>query len=342
MSAPPAEPVQPVAVLAQMLRDLAAMHADQAAANRRHLEALHQQTERQTRVLEQLLSRPGGSPGSSSSSSISGLSLQRMTAEDDPQSFLDMFQATAVACGWPQAEWAVRLLPLLTGEAQTAAISLPAAARRNFADVRKAVLDRTGLSPEDHRRRFRGARLGAGDRSFVFAQQVKDAATRWLLPGETAEESRLLEKIVVEQFIEGLPGETSNWVRYHRPADLRAAVTLAEDHLAVQSGGQGRAPPGMRPTPAPRRKTLAALTSAPRSLTPPVPVPRTNLSFASLPHQAPAAADAVSKRQDRSAGGVGSLATSDGSVRSWRSARWFGLPARQHPLPVREGHTAFR
>ncbi|KAM8910407.1 uncharacterized protein AB9W97_006807 [Spinachia spinachia] len=27
------------------------------------------------------------------------------------------------------------------------------------------------------------------------------------------------------------------WVRYHRPATLEAAVTLAEDHLAVHPGG---------------------------------------------------------------------------------------------------------
>ncbi|XP_051810353.1 zinc finger and SCAN domain-containing protein 29-like [Acanthochromis polyacanthus] len=296
MSSPPAEPVQPAAALVQLLQGLTAMCAEQAALHRLHCDAFRQRVERQSRVLERLLSRAGGR-SASPSSSVSRLTLQKMMVADDPQSFLDMFQATAAACGWPQAEWAVRLLPLLTGEAQTAAVSLPAAARRNFADVRKAVLDRTGLSPEDHRRRFRGARLGTGERPFVFAQQVKDAATRWLLPGETAGEIRLVEKMVVEQFIKGLPGETSNWVRCHRPADLGAAVMLAEDHLAVQSGGQGRAPPVTRPTPAPRRKTLAPPTMASRFPTPPAPAPRTNLSFASPPHQAPAAADAASNPQ---------------------------------------------
>ncbi|KAK0131325.1 hypothetical protein N1851_033974 [Merluccius polli] len=42
----------------------------------------------------------------------------------------------------------------------------------------------------------------------------------------------MLEKIVLEQFVEGLPAATSDWVLCHRPADLAGAITLAEDHLA--------------------------------------------------------------------------------------------------------------
>ncbi|KAK0143114.1 hypothetical protein N1851_018759 [Merluccius polli] len=66
----------------------------------------------------------------------------------------------------------------------------------------------------------------------------------------------ILEKIVLEQFVEGLPAATSDWVLCHRLADLAGAITLAEDHLAVLSRGrahEGRpASPG-GPTPALRR-----------------------------------------------------------------------------------------
>ncbi|KAK0147942.1 hypothetical protein N1851_012402 [Merluccius polli] len=75
-------------------------------------------------------------------------------------------------------------------------------------------------------------------------------------PGGSAGEGRILEKIVLEQFVEGLPAATSDWVLCHRPADLAGAITLTEDHLAVLSRGrahEGRpASPG-GPTPAPRR-----------------------------------------------------------------------------------------
>ncbi|XP_061913606.1 uncharacterized protein LOC133656778 [Entelurus aequoreus] len=117
------------------------------------------------------------------------------------------------------------------GEAHRAALSLPAASRMRFTDLRRAVLDRTGCTVEDYRRRLRSMRLGKEDRPFTFGQRLRDAATRWLQPGEG--DGRLLDQIIREQFLEAIPTKTANWVRYHRPRDLAAAVTLAEDHLAV-------------------------------------------------------------------------------------------------------------
>ncbi|XP_061881942.1 potassium voltage-gated channel subfamily KQT member 5-like [Entelurus aequoreus] len=77
-----------------------------------------------------------------------------MGKEEDPHAFIAIFMATAEAYAWPKKEWGVRLLPLLAGEAQRAALSLPAASRVHFPDLRRAVLDRTGCTAEDHQRRF--------------------------------------------------------------------------------------------------------------------------------------------------------------------------------------------
>ncbi|XP_061918510.1 uncharacterized protein LOC133659789 [Entelurus aequoreus] len=75
-------------------------------------------------------------------------------------------------------------------------------------------------------------RLKPEDRPFVLGQQLRDAATRWLQPGEA--DIQVMDQLVLEQFLEAIPARTSAWVRYHRPRDLAAAVTLVEDHLAVQ------------------------------------------------------------------------------------------------------------
>ncbi len=47
--------------------------------------------------------------------------VQKMGPQDDPEAFLDLLKKTAAACGWPQTDWPVRLIPLLTREAQLAA-----------------------------------------------------------------------------------------------------------------------------------------------------------------------------------------------------------------------------
>ena len=260
----------PLGALAQALTQMTAVQQEQAALNRQHLSQLQIQVEWQTQQLRQLTAEAAPRQAAP----LAGIEVPRMTPDDDPQSYLDAFEATAAACEWPRAEWAIRLLPLLSGEAQTAALALPAGSRAQYRDVRRAVLDRTGHSREDHRRRFRSARLGPEDRPFSFSLQLRDAAARWLQPGETAGETRMLDQVVLEQFVEALPPRTNHWVRYHRPADLAAAVALAEDHLAVHP--RTRSPEESprvadRPTPAPRRRLGAPSVTGPAPVPPPRP-----------------------------------------------------------------------
>ncbi|XP_059195913.1 neurotrophin receptor-interacting factor homolog [Centropristis striata] len=340
------EPQQPVTTLAQMLAEVAAMSRDQAALNRQQLTTLQFQAERQVELLEVMVRRAGTA---SSAPSLAGITLHKMAAHDDPQTFLEMFEATATVCNWPEEEWAVQLLPLLSGDAQTAALGLPGPSRGQYGGIKRAILDRLGFSAEDRRRKFRAAKLGPADRPFVIAQQLKDAATRWLQPGDSAGEERLLEKVVLEQFMEGLPAATSDWVCCHHPADLAAAITLAEDHLAVLSWGrahEGRPASPVGPIPAPRRRPGRA-PSPPHQLDPLLALALIPPLFSVLPRLQPLRAllsthRGFLRRQGRSAGGVDNPDTSVESVHSWRSVKWSGLSALQHPPPVQEGRTAFR
>jgi len=92
--------------LEQMLAGITAMLREQAETNRQFLGALHDQAERQTFALEQIAAQ-------SAAALPAAVVLQRMTATDDAQSFLDFFKVTAGACAWMAVEWAVRLLPPL-------------------------------------------------------------------------------------------------------------------------------------------------------------------------------------------------------------------------------------
>ena len=138
---------QPVTALGEMFGEINAMHLEQAVLNRQQLEAVCTQTEAQTQLLQELLAWSGAGAPSPPPHALLGVVLHKLTAEDDPQSFLDMFEATAVVCGWLAAEWAVRLLPLLSGEAQTAALSLLASARGSFQALRKAQFWRPAREP---------------------------------------------------------------------------------------------------------------------------------------------------------------------------------------------------
>ncbi|XDV46982.1 hypothetical protein PO909_016758 [Leuciscus waleckii] len=49
------------------------------------------------------------------------LPLNKMGPQDDPEAFIDLFERSAEDRGWPTQDWPMRLIPLLSGEAQVAA-----------------------------------------------------------------------------------------------------------------------------------------------------------------------------------------------------------------------------
>ena len=126
-------------------------------------------------------------------------------------------------------------LPLLSGEAQQAVHSLPSSARANFSNVRKAMLDRTGYSPEEQRRRFRKLVMAAGDRLFAYVQRLTDLARRWLLP-EIRSAASIVEQVVLEWFLVGLPIAKASTAKVSPSFGARCL-----------SPGPGRVPPGISP-----------------------------------------------------------------------------------------------
>ncbi|XP_069381335.1 uncharacterized protein [Paralichthys olivaceus] len=121
---------------------------------------------------------------------------------------------------------------------------------------------RLGCTPEGHRRRFRGLTFEEAGRPFSYAQQLLDAAGRWLQPGHNSAED-VVGQVVLEQFIAGLPTSTANWVQCHCPGDIQQAIILAEDHLSLPRRSQKeearqQSIPAGRPIPAQRKRVPPA------------------------------------------------------------------------------------
>ncbi len=197
------------------------------------------------------------------------------------KSLAGLYQAQHQACGWARTQWPVRLIPLLTGEVQLAAQQLPVANVLAYEDPKRAILQRIGRNPEQHRQRFRSVELGDCGRPFVMAQQLRDACRKWLM-AEPRDVEGVIDLVVLEQFVARLPRRTAEWVQCHRPTSLAQGIQLAEDHLAACPGvGEPRpnlslslslsSPPSLpspslsRPIPAPRSRMPVAPRAPPRS-----------------------------------------------------------------------------
>ncbi|XP_056589492.1 uncharacterized protein LOC130409502 [Triplophysa dalaica] len=210
--------------------------------------------------------------GASPSTLFGTVPLHKMGTQDEPEAFLDLFERSAELSGWPPDAWASRLIPLLSGEAQMAAQQLPVANLLVYADLKKAILQRVGRSPEQHRQRFRSLEFGERSQPFAFAHQLRDACRRWLMAGATTVDT-IVDLVTLEQFVARLPKKTAQWVQCHRPTTLAQAIQLAEDQLV--------ACPGVGTTPT----SLSLSPSRSTTVTRPVPLPRSRGGF--YPRPAP-------------------------------------------------------
>ncbi|XP_051970081.1 neurotrophin receptor-interacting factor homolog [Xyrauchen texanus] len=228
--------------LAEVLQSLATLHQSHQQSllelrqdqDRLFFEIMRAQAEDRL-AIQSLLSQEAASDTAATPDTCATLpppALQKMGPADDPEAFLDLFERTAEIWGWPRNQWAARLVPLLSGEAQLAAKQLPATSLLAYTDLRRAILQRVGRSPEESRQLFRALKLDKSDCPFAFAQRLRDACRRWLLAGDRNVEEHV-DRVVLEQFVQRLARRTAEWVQCHRPASLEEAIRLAEDHMAA-------------------------------------------------------------------------------------------------------------
>ncbi|XP_054832513.1 zinc finger protein with KRAB and SCAN domains 7-like [Eublepharis macularius] len=152
---------------------------------------------------------------------------------EDAKAFLASFEHVAQACQWPREEWAARLLPALSGEAQRAFDSLEARDREDYGKVKAAILRGEANRMEMLRQHFRQFRLREVEDPRRIYSQLQELCCRWLRPERHSKEE-ILELLILEQFLAILPPKLQSWIRAGEPDTCAQAVALVEDFLMSQ------------------------------------------------------------------------------------------------------------
>ncbi|XP_048347451.1 uncharacterized protein LOC125429909 [Sphaerodactylus townsendi] len=154
---------------------------------------------------------------------------------DDTNAFLASFEQVARACQWPREEWAARLLPALSGEAQQAFGRLEARDREDYGKVKAAILRGEANRMETLRQHFRQFRSQEMEDPRRIYSQLQELCCQWLRPERHSKE-QILELLILEQFLAILPPELQSWIKASSPENCTQAAALAEDFLLSHQG----------------------------------------------------------------------------------------------------------
>ncbi|XP_055016250.1 uncharacterized protein LOC129410969 [Boleophthalmus pectinirostris] len=182
--------------------------------------------------------------------------IPQYLAGEDIENYLLRFERIARTWGWPECEWACRLVPLLTGKALEAYTAMDEERAHSYPDLKAALLTKFDVSPETYQQQFRSMAIPPGENLTETYHRLKGLYRRWIRPEQHTKE-QIGEQIILEQLLRVLPADIRTWVKEHEPTEGLAAAKLALQYLNARRGGPAAYPggPGRQPSSQPRPAT---------------------------------------------------------------------------------------
>uniref|UniRef100_A0A669D272 Gypsy retrotransposon integrase-like protein 1 n=1 Tax=Oreochromis niloticus TaxID=8128 RepID=A0A669D272_ORENI len=164
--------------------------------------------------------------------------LLPLTPDDDIEHFLTTFERMAQVCRWPREEWAVRLVPLLTGKARSAYVLMDIGDSEVYDKVKDAILAKYEITADTYRRRFRALDIHPGETPRELYVRLKDTFYKWAKP-EKSTVKDISELMILEQFLRMVHPDLEVWIRERAPKSAEEASQLAEIFISARTGSRG-------------------------------------------------------------------------------------------------------
>ncbi|KAL2085068.1 hypothetical protein ACEWY4_020586 [Coilia grayii] len=178
---------------------------------------------------------PAPDPAALTPAAWTRAAVPKLEEGDDVEQYLTTFERLAVAYRWPRTEWAVYLVPYLSGRARAAYVAMDIYESGDYDRVKAAILAKYEINEETYRQRFREPEVRPGETPRELYSRLKDLYRKWVKPaGKTVEE--IGEVFILEQYLRTLAPEVRVWVKEHNPATGQHAADLVEAFLAARPG----------------------------------------------------------------------------------------------------------
>ncbi|XP_024120464.1 zinc finger protein 232, partial [Oryzias melastigma] len=133
-------------------------------------------------------------------------------------------------------EWAIRLVPHLSGNARAAFVAMAAEDTSDYKKVKEAILSKYEINEEVYRQRFREPDIRPSESPREFYNRLKDLYNKWIQPDKLTKEQ--VGEIIIEQFYRSLSPELRVWVKERDPKSAQEAALLVETFLAARRGSK--------------------------------------------------------------------------------------------------------
>ena len=158
--------------------------------------------------------------------------LTKFVEGDDVEAYLTSFECLMTVHRVDRTLWVVHLAPQLAGRAQQAYAALPSDTAGDYEEVKKAILRRCDISSETYRQRFRAERWKEQEAYSKHATRLQDLAKKWLSECDSVQ--KMLERVVLEQFLDTLPGDLRIWLCERKPTTVEQASSMADDYRSAR------------------------------------------------------------------------------------------------------------
>jgi len=164
--------------------------------------------------------------------------LPKLQDSDDVEHFLTTFERLAEVYRWPREDWAIHLIPLLTGKARSAFVAMAPAFTSDYDKVKEVILKKYEINPETYRLRFRSLSTDTEESPTELYIRLKDLFSKWVQL-DVSSKTEIMETLVLEQYMRVLYPEVRIWVKERNPSTAGEAADLVESYIAARKGSSG-------------------------------------------------------------------------------------------------------
>lgn len=157
--------------------------------------------------------------------------LPKFSEGNDIEVFLKSFEKLAESYKWEKSEWAIWLVPQLTGRALEAYSRMSASDSNDFVKVKQAILERYGLNALAYREKFRLAKQDRTETFKEYAIRVEGYLKHWVTAEEVKENyHKLYDLVMREQLMFTASSDLQVWLRERNPHIFTQLVEMADTY----------------------------------------------------------------------------------------------------------------